>query len=390
MRNKYILLTLLLLLTSNPIFSAGEGGAISVLTGFVRKVGTFIDSLSVRGVDRNYIDAPKQPWQAIIRGNINQSDMKMESTLTASSFGFETTTDEYLKWEPHIKTVPSTYAGIWLGYRGYGLGYSWNVGGDKGNLLTIGATGGSFGINLRVHRFENDEPEVFYSTKYLDDVDDTSENLVYESGKGQFDLITPINIHTLILDGYYLFNGKYFSYAAAYDQSVIQKRSAGSLMAGFMYYHSHIQYASDDNADFIFLMSNIGRIKQWQLSAGAGYAYNLVPCKGLLISAMFMPMLTFYNNNKISLYDSNYRQQMISEEDGKELDIEDWRIYPMTETSKHSKVSLNFDARLSVTYNWKRFFANIYGQFSQFPYRDDNVKGRLNDWYVNAALGVRL
>ena len=38
----------------------------------LKKVGTFIDSLSIRGVDRNYIDAPKRPWQVIVRGNINQ------------------------------------------------------------------------------------------------------------------------------------------------------------------------------------------------------------------------------------------------------------------------------------------------------------------------------
>ncbi len=41
-----------------------------------------------------------------------------------------------------------------------GLGYSKNVGGDKGSIFRLGATGGAYGVNLRIHRFKTDEPEV--------------------------------------------------------------------------------------------------------------------------------------------------------------------------------------------------------------------------------------
>ena len=37
------------------------------LTTFVKKVGTLIDSMSVRGLDRSYIDAPEKPWQLIAK-----------------------------------------------------------------------------------------------------------------------------------------------------------------------------------------------------------------------------------------------------------------------------------------------------------------------------------
>ena len=46
-----------------------QGGVGSLL----KKVGTFIDSMSVRGVDRSYIDAPEKPWQLIVKGTIEQS-----------------------------------------------------------------------------------------------------------------------------------------------------------------------------------------------------------------------------------------------------------------------------------------------------------------------------
>jgi hypothetical protein len=164
-------------------------------------------------------------------------------------------------------------------------------------------------------------------------------------------------------------------------------------MVGAMYYYSHINYANDENAAFILLMDDIGRIKQWQLSIGAGYAYNLVPCRGLLINAMFMPMLTVYDRHKTWRYDSNLRDQAINNvlynED--ELIESDYRLKeePLSVTDSHSPIALNFDTRLSLTYQWNWLFINAYGQFSRFHFKEGCVKGTLLDWYVNASIGVR-
>ena len=375
-----------------PIFSfateVADGEKPKGIKGLVSGIGRSIDSMTVRGLDPRYIEAPKKPWQVIVNGNVSQSDLKLSSVFNGQDFGLKT--DEYLKWEPRIKTDASTYAGLWVGYRGYGLGYSWNIGGDKGRIITFGATSGSYGVNLRIHTFENDEPEVNITGKYFDE-EESPDEPIYMSDKGGYILLTPIHVRTLLLDGYYLFNGKKFSYSAAYDQSVIQKRSAGSIMAGFMYYHSHIKYASDDNADFIFMMNDIGAIKQWQASVGAGYAYNLVPCKGLLINAMAMPMLTFYNRYKVWRYDSNLKQSIMNEDDDDIYDnIIGWEIYPDEISDTHGKMTVNIDARLSVTYQYRQFFFNVYGQLYHFPYKDKKVKGRLHDWYVNASVGIRL
>ena len=55
---------------------AAQGG----VAGFFKKVGAFIDTMSVKGLDRNYIDAPEKPWQIIVKGNVNQSVLKMETS----------------------------------------------------------------------------------------------------------------------------------------------------------------------------------------------------------------------------------------------------------------------------------------------------------------------
>ena len=357
--------------------TANAGSPVKTL----KKVGALLDTLSVKGVDRNYIDAPKEPWQIIVKGNINQSDLKMRATGDIDIVSY--------KAEPRLKTEPSKYIGLWAGYRGYGLGYTINTGGDKGSYFTVGATGGSYGVNVRVHSFENNRPSFSFSTDFDDlineDIDLEEEDVELED---------PIRVHTVIADAYYLFNGKRFSYAAAYDQSVIQKKSAGSIMAGAMFYYGKIDYATKNNAELIYLMRGLGKVKLWQGSVGAGYAYNWVPVKGLLVNAMAMPMLTLVNRIKVYAFKTNVEDVMNQYEDDEYPSDEEllaqYEITPLTRKSYNSGIAVNFDARISVTYNFGRYFVNAYGQFNNFRYTHEDNRGRLNDWFVNAAFGVRL
>jgi hypothetical protein len=357
--------------------TANAGSPVKTL----KKVGALLDTLSVKGVDRNYIDAPKEPWQIIVKGNINQSDLKMRATGDIDIVSY--------KAEPRLKTEPSKYIGLWAGYRGYGLGYTINTGGDKGSYFTVGATGGSYGVNVRVHSFENNRPSFSFSTDFDDlineDIDIEEEDVELED---------PIRVHTVIADAYYLFNGKRFSYAAAYDQSVIQKKSAGSIMAGAMFYYGKIDYATKNNAELIYLMRGLGKVKLWQGSVGAGYAYNWVPVKGLLVNAMAMPMLTLVNRIKVYAFKTNVEDVMNQYEDDEYPSDEEllaqYEITPLARKSYNSGIAVNFDARVSVTYNFGRYFVNAYGQFNNFRYTHEDNRGRLNDWFVNAAFGVRL
>ena len=59
-------------------------------------------------------------------------------------------------------------------------------------------------------------------------------------------------------------------------------------------------------------------------------------------------------------------------------------------SDNHGKMTVNIDARVSLTYQYRQFFFNVYGQLNRFPYKDKKVKGRLYDWHVNASVGIRL
>ena len=157
MRGKKLFLLVFALGMALPTLA--DDGSLPPVTGFLGKLGALLDSMAVKGLDRRYIDVPEKPWQVILRGNINQSMLSLNAS-TSHAEEILPFMDGDMTWEPRIKTNPATYLGLWAGYRGYGIGYSWNVGGDKGRILTFGATGGSYGVNLRIHWFDNDEPEV--------------------------------------------------------------------------------------------------------------------------------------------------------------------------------------------------------------------------------------
>ena len=348
-----------------------------------KKVTEFFDSMAVKGIDPRYIEVPERPWQVVLRGNMNQSIVSMHTEGSIEGTDYSA--------QPYLKTRPSRYVGLWVAYRGHGVGFTRNVGGDKGSYLTVGAMARAYGYNVRIHTFESSTPRL-----------DLDSDIVPEQHKEKWDavqLITPIKVRTVFADGYYLFNNRHFSYAAAYKQSVLQKRSAGSLMAGAMFYYGSIDYASHANGDLIYLMHGLGRVKMWQGSIGVGYAYNWVPTRGLLLNAMVMPMFTFVNKIKVYGYGTNIEQLMdepIFMDDN--VDDETWdkwfygnlRIAPMGDRTFNSGMTVNLDARVSVSYNFGRYFIGAFGQFTNMRYSHHSSHGYLNDWFINTSFGLRL
>ncbi len=94
-------------------------------------------------------------------------------------------------------------------------------------------------------------------------------------------------------------------------------------------------------------------MKMWQGSLGAGYAYNWVPHKNWLISAMILPVITFYNRGKVFYYERDHPENEVSEE-----------VHFVNSELTDNKIVPNFDTRLSVTYNRARYYLNAYGTYN--------------------------
>ena len=377
MNTRHKIVCMLMVLATAATAFAQEKKEGKGLLGVARKVMSFIDTMAVSNIDRSYIDAPKRPWQVIVKSVVNQGDMQMNSTIDGSKYFVESKGD--INWSPRIKTQPSTAVGLWAGYRGYGIGYTKNVSGDDGFYFVLTAMGGRYGANLRFHNFKTSTPHIKMSGYMPNWVD-----LDYD-----MDVESPIKVKTVLADVYYMFNGKHFSYSAAYDQSAYQLRSAGSFIVGATYYYSSVNYASDVNADFILLMGDVGKAQQWQGSLGVGYAYNYVPRRNWLISILAMPTVSVVNKLKATRYDSNYKDWALDDEIHDDYDSKDFVIREAGTVKRNSNIQLNADLRLAVSYNFHPFFAAAYGTFNRFGYSNGDNSGKLKSWYVNSSIGIR-
>ena len=385
--------------TNKGILSVAADGAKGkpLLLQPVFFLKTLIDSSAVSSIDRNWIEQPKKSCAIELRNEFSECTLKMTTDYPMIRSGSTASLD--------VKTSNGFNAstGLWLGYRGYGLGLSKNLTGE-GSTFSFGAMGGRFGLNLRINTYRSDSPEARISYQGASQSYD-------ETSKEKLD--DPISVRAFFLDGYYMFNGKHFSYSAAYDQALIQKRSAGSLMAGAMYYHSRVSFDDPSNWVMTAFMRGVGKIKFSQACVGLGYAYNWVPAKGWLVSAQAMPMLQFYNRmktykydiyydspyliepiNLVSLFDNNM-EELLTFDDEADID-DDYNfendkiiINERDEEVTNNKIGFNFDARLAVVYNWKDFYLRVYGHYNRFRYSNDVGNGRMAEWRVYASLGFR-
>ena len=387
----------------------------------IGQVKKFADATMVHGVDTNYIKTPEQPWQVSIKSRVAQTDLQMHSTVDGAELFDGGGTMPLIMGvgdmatDPRIMTRVSTSVGVKVGYKGLSVSYSFPVGGDKGQNLSLRTAGRWYSINLRWHKFKAKNARIHYEGaakgRWIDNpYAETEDEFFTDWGEAEsWDYSekepfgSPVKLQTLIFDGCYIFNSKKFSYAAAYTQKTYQVRSAGSPVAGLMAYYADFKYNDARNADLIYFMDNIGRLRQYQVSVGAGYAYNFVPFKGMLISGMFMPMMTIVNRTKINTYSSNFKDvahehltdyaiALYEDEDAEfpEVSPDEYQIESTGSHSRNNRLALNFTGRLSITYNWDRYFINANGQFNNFNYKHSALHGHLNDWFINASVGVRL
>ena len=366
----------------------------------LNQVQQYLDEKAKAKVDPNYIEVPDKPWRVVLRYKETVFDVDYSNSAGNPQAG------DGIDWEMCFEPPMSPSLGVWAGYRGTGIAVAKSLGKKKGTSLSFSTTGAKYGANLRLRGFDVDEG--------------TMSSTIYEDGKvvrssDHAYLRAPVSIASLYLNGYYVFNGRRYSQAAAYNQSVIQRRSAGSLLLGATWYMSAIDLSDDKNSALILISRNIGRIKMQQGNIGVGYGYNWVPFRGFVVNAMAMPTICFYNRVKVYKYDCNYE---LVEAKGSTDDYGQWN--PETHTwangkthrpipsgddtswydgvdswesdseTDYSMLRFNLDLRLGIAYNWSNYFIGAQAQFNNFTYKKDECKVNVFDAYARISLGVRL
>ena len=365
----------------------------------LHQVQQYLDTKAKAKVDPTYIEVPDKPWRVILRYKENAVDVDYSQSVDIPAY------NEHADWNLNFEPPLASSIGFWVGYRGTGFSYSKSLTKNAGRYYSISSTGAKYGFNFRLRRF-NTKDARFSST------DRNLETGVESEIDSAVIMPSPVWIRSVYINGYYVFNGRRYSLAAAYNQSVIQRHSAGSFLLGATWYQSSFDYSDYKNAVYMIIGHGIHRIKVHQANLGIGYGYNWVPLRGLVVNVMAMPTISVYNRVKAYKYETNYdlsAEQPVDDfgnwnpetrrwangkthkpllmHDNSNSQFDYWDIEPEV---NYSMLRLNLDLRLGIAYNWSNYFISTQAQYNNFHYKSDNCKVNIYDAYARLAFGVRL
>ena len=170
--------------------------------------------------------------------------------------------------------------------------------------------------------------------------------------------------------GYYTFNHRRFSFPAAFTQSYIQRRSAGSWLAGISYQGGSIKTTDDLKARNPNAPET--RIYVGHVGIGGGYGYNWVLGRRWLLHLSMLPTFVVYNRNNMT-------------------------VRGQRKEAEHIRFNMIFNERAAVVYQFSvkgdlkspRYFAGATLVMNNSVFDDDAVVVNQNKWRARSFLGLR-
>ena len=156
------------------------------------------------------------------------------------------------------------------------------------------------------------------------------------------------------LNAYYIFNSEKYSYPAAYSQSTNQKKSCGSLMAGFAFSQHDITFDQSklpqEIKDQIRPSLNFNKLAYTDFNLSLGYGYNWVFAKNCLLNISLLPAIGY-----------------------KKARINDTLTTPNSDWTQWVK-DINFDliTRAGITWNNSKYYVGATLILHTYDYRKDN------------------
>jgi hypothetical protein len=220
-------------------------------------------------VDTAYITRPATKWT--VRARMNVSGAKIESEGIDNGQHFKA------EMEANRKATLS----LGVSYLGLSLSAALNPAKMLGKYhdyeLNFNSYGRRFGFDIIYQDAKN-------YTGWHDH--DGMERVELTDGQ--------LSVKTLNLNAFYVFNSRRFSYPAAFSQSYIQRRSAGSFLLAM----------SGMGQRAILEWDQEMKLKMTNIGIGAGYGYNYVPGQGWLLHISALPTFIVYSNTSMTFGDT--------------------------------------------------------------------------------------
>ncbi len=285
--------------------------------------------------DTLYMMRPPYRWTVKVMANFSGA------TVTTRTRG----SDDVL----HEARVMSDFRGtlsIGATYRGLGLSVAVNptkwVGKNKDYEFNLNSYSNKYGFDVIYFASNTYKGRLLVGDKRVD----IDKGLVSQKG--------------LNLNFYYAFSGKCFSFPAAFSQSYVQKKSAGSVMIGASFDGSFTDINADEEAGI-----KATKIKMLGFAIGAGYGYNYVAGKHWLFHLSALPTFhTYIHANTTVDGDKN--------------------------TLRYKFPSIILTGRGAVVYSWKNKFASATAVYN-FSVSGDEARLQLlrEKFRVRCSYGFR-
>jgi hypothetical protein len=220
-------------------------------------------------IDTNYISRPTTKWTIVARMNVSGAKIETEGM------------DNGIPFKSEMKADYKSTLSVGVSYLGFSLNAALNpaklLGRYRDYELNFNSYGKRFGFDIiyqDAHNFKG-----WHDHEGMDRI---------ELPDGM------LKVKTLNVNAFYVFNSRRFSYPAAFTQSYIQRRSAGSILlaASGQGQHATLDYTQKTDMK----MTNIG--------LGMGYGYNFVPGEGWLLHISALPTFIVYSNTSMTFGDN--------------------------------------------------------------------------------------
>lgn len=222
--------------------------------------------------DTAYIHRPSGRWTIKFRTNLSGATIGAEGKYQGGSFSGRVQSD-------YRETLSAA-----ITYRGLSLGLAVNplklAGKSKDNEFNINSYGNKFGFDVSILSSKTYKGYVEYN------------NMRTDVDKGA------VKQKAINANVYYAFNGKRFSIPAAFSQSYIQRRSAGSFLLGL----SLDGQITDIDGNTATNGKPV-KMKIFELAIGAGYGYNFVVNRHWLIHISALPTYDVLAKSHVKLGD---------------------------------------------------------------------------------------
>ena len=288
--------------------------------------------------DTNYVVRPQGRLTLKVRMNQTGNSIHAKGTVNG------------LYSKADLSTSHKTTFALAAIYRGIGVGFAVNPAKWKGIYKDY-----EFNLN-------------YYSNRLSLDLSyQRSESLAgdIKGDRGEQHLLDEdLKMKVLNMVGYYAFNHRRFSFPAAFTQSYIQRRSAGSWLAGISYQGGSIETTDklkerNPNAPDV-------RIYLGHVGIGGGYGYNWVLGNKWLLHFSMLPTFVVYNRNNMT-------------------------VNGVRKKAKHMRFNMIFNERVAVVRNLSpRYFIGATLVMNNSIFDDDVVVVNQNKWRARAFFGMRL